>query len=67
MADGPVRKLLFYEEKSILITVTTNQMLTQHSVSPEGDTREMLKVCFVHILYVQGCCYLCYPCVSCTI
>ena len=44
-AEGPVRKLLYYEDKNILITVTTNMMLTQHAVSAEGDLREMLKVC----------------------
>ena len=43
-AEGPIRKLLYYEEKHILVTVTTNMMLTQHAVSPEGDLREMLKV-----------------------
>ena len=43
-AEGPVRKLLFYQERSILVTVTTTMMLTQHSVSDEGDCTEMLKV-----------------------
>ena len=44
VAQGPVRKLLYYEEKDMLVTVTTNMMLTQHAVSPEGDLREMLMV-----------------------
>jgi len=43
-ADGAVRKLLYYQEKNILVTVTTNMMLTQHSVSHDGETREMIKV-----------------------
>jgi intraflagellar transport protein 140 len=46
-ADGSVRKLLYYDEKNILITITTNMMLTQHSVSPDGETREILMV-FIH-------------------
>ena len=44
-ADGPVMKLLYYEEKNILITVTESLALTQHAVMPEGDTREIMKVC----------------------
>ena len=43
-ADGPVHKLLFYEDKSMLVTITTSLMLCQHSVSLEGDCREILKV-----------------------
>ncbi|KAK3579473.1 hypothetical protein CHS0354_028282 [Potamilus streckersoni] len=42
--DGPVLKLLFYEEKNILLTVTTSLHLSQHSVSQEGESREVLKV-----------------------
>lgn len=44
VADGPVRNLLYYEAKNILVTVTTTMMLSQHLVNQEGDTREMLKV-----------------------
>ena len=44
MAEGPVRKLLYYEEKNILVTITTSMMLTQHAVSQEGETREIIKV-----------------------
>ena len=43
-AEGPVRKLLYYEDKNILITVTTTMMLTQHTVSADGQIRESLKV-----------------------
>ena len=43
-ADGPVHKLLFYEDKSMLVTITTSLMLCQHSVSLEGDCGEILKV-----------------------
>lgn len=43
-ADGPVLKLLYYEDKNILITVTEGLSLFQHVVMPEGDTKEMMKV-----------------------
>ena len=43
-ADGPVMKLLYYDERNILVTVTTTMMLSQHSVSPDGVCQEMLKV-----------------------
>lgn len=43
-ADGPIRKLLYYEEKNILITVTATMMLSQHAVESDGGTREILKV-----------------------
>ena len=42
--DGPVLKLLYYEEKNVLITVTESLALTQHAVMPEGETKEMMKV-----------------------
>ena len=42
--DGPVRKLMYYEEKNILVTITDNLLLSQHSVMSEGDTKELLKV-----------------------
>lgn len=42
--EGPVRKLLFYDERSLLVTVTTTMMLTQHSVADDGSCVEMLKV-----------------------
>ena len=52
IAEGPVRKLLYYDDKDILITITTNMMLTQHSVSEEGDTREILKVFALPMLHI---------------
>lgn len=42
--DSPVKKLLYYAEKNILVTVTNNLMLTQHAVMPEGDANEIIKV-----------------------
>ncbi|XP_076446737.1 intraflagellar transport protein 140 homolog [Babylonia areolata] len=42
--DHTVIKLLFYEEKNVLVTMTDNLLLTQHAVMPEGETKELLKV-----------------------
>ena len=42
--DGPVLKMLYYEEKNVLITITESLALTQHAVMPEGETKEMMKV-----------------------
>ncbi|GFS01827.1 intraflagellar transport protein 140 homolog [Elysia marginata] len=42
--DTPIKELLFYEEKNVLVTITENLMLTQHAVFGEGDTKEILKV-----------------------
>ena len=43
-ADGPILKLLYYEEKNVLITITEGLSLFQHAVMPEGDTKEIMKV-----------------------
>ena len=43
-AESSILKLLYYEEKNILITVTEGLSLYQHAVMPEGDTREIMKV-----------------------
>ncbi len=42
--DGSVKTLLYYEVKDILVTVTDNMMLTQHSISLDGNTNEIMKV-----------------------
>lgn len=42
--DGPVLKLLYYEERNVLITVTESLMLTQHAIMPEGESKELLRV-----------------------
>lgn len=47
--DYSIIKLLYYEEKNILVTVTENLLLTQHTVLPEGETKEILKVSFSRI------------------
>lgn len=44
VVDGPVRKLLYYDEKNVLVTVTENLMLTLHNVTNDGTTSEALKV-----------------------
>ncbi|KAI8794128.1 intraflagellar transport protein 140, partial [Biomphalaria glabrata] len=41
--DTPVRKLLCYEEKNMLLTITNNLILTQHIVFAEGETKEIMK------------------------
>jgi len=46
VAEAGVKKLLFYDDKNLLVTVTTSLMLTLHSVSSEGDTTETMKVLF---------------------
>ncbi|KAH9494870.1 hypothetical protein Btru_015870 [Bulinus truncatus] len=42
--DTSIRKLLYYEEKNLLLTITNNLILTQHNVFGEGETKEILKV-----------------------
>ncbi|CAL1531559.1 unnamed protein product [Lymnaea stagnalis] len=42
--DTPIKKLLFYEDKNVLVTISQNLMLTQHAVFGEADTKEILKV-----------------------
>lgn len=44
ITEGGVRKLMFYEDRSLLITITTNSMLLQHTVDAEGKCREVIKV-----------------------
>ncbi|XP_052768007.1 intraflagellar transport protein 140 homolog [Mya arenaria] len=43
-AESAILKLLYYEEKNILVTVTEGLSLYQHAVMPEGETKEMMKV-----------------------
>lgn len=43
-ADGPIKKLLYYDDKDILVTITSALMLILHSVSGGGDAKEILKV-----------------------
>lgn len=59
-ADGPILKLLFYEEKNVLITVTEGLSLFQHAVMPEGDTKEIMKVRFNRNM-IQVVNVMCFP------
>ena len=43
-AETSVKKLLFYDDKNTLVTITTSMMLTLHNVSDDGDTSETMKV-----------------------
>jgi intraflagellar transport protein 140 len=42
--DEPVTKLLYYDEKNILVTIGENLILSQHSITTDGDAREIMKV-----------------------
>jgi len=44
VAEASIKKLLYYDDKNVLVTVTTSMMLTLHSVSDEADTLETMKV-----------------------
>jgi intraflagellar transport protein 140 len=44
VAEAAISKLLYYNEKNILVTVTTTLKLTLHSVNSDGVTRETLNV-----------------------
>ncbi|ESO81986.1 hypothetical protein LOTGIDRAFT_223604 [Lottia gigantea] len=43
-ADNSVKQLLYYDERNILVTVTEQLQMTQHTVLPDGGTQEVLKV-----------------------
>jgi len=53
-ADASVKKLLYHDDKNVLVTVTTTMMLTLHSVSAEGDTTETMKVGFIGSQWYSG-------------
>ncbi|XP_033373821.1 intraflagellar transport protein 140 homolog isoform X4 [Parus major] len=42
--DSLVRKLLLLEERDVLLVITENLQLSLHSVSPEGEAEELMKV-----------------------
>ena len=60
--DGGVKTLLYYEGRDILVTVTENMMLTQHSISFDGNTNEIMKVNLHGFIANGGQHYLLYPC-----
>lgn len=58
--ENSIKKLLFYEEKNVLVSISENLMLTQHAVFGEGDTKEILKVptylsIYLSIMYLSPC------------
>jgi len=50
VSEASVKKLLYYDDKNILVTVATSMMLTLHSVSDEGDATETMKVAEFHLV-----------------
>ncbi|XP_072916135.1 intraflagellar transport protein 140 homolog [Hemitrygon akajei] len=42
--DGPIRKLMYVEEKEILMIVTEALFLSQHHIGLDGASQELLKV-----------------------
>ena len=53
-ADGSVLRLMLVENKNMLVTITSNLMLTQHNISPSGDLKETIKV--RPLARYQNCC-----------
>ena len=43
-SDGPVKKILYNEQRNILVVVTQHLMLGQYSVGSDGKTTEIMKV-----------------------
>jgi len=44
ITDGPIKELLYCEGKDVLVAVTDGLVLTQHTVSKDGSTTELMKV-----------------------
>lgn len=42
--DSLVQKLLFMEERDVLVVITENLQLTLHAITPEGEAEELMKV-----------------------
>ncbi|NXC17133.1 IF140 protein, partial [Corythaeola cristata] len=42
--DSLIQKLLFVEERDVLVVVTENLQLSLHTVTPEGEAEELMKV-----------------------
>ena len=43
-ADGPIKKILYNEQRNILVVITQFLMLGQYSVGSDGKTTEITKV-----------------------
>src|SRR6218665_2332366 len=55
-AEGAIKKLLYYDDKNLLVTITSTMMLTLHSVSGGGEARETLKVITTRLHYKRHLC-----------
>jgi len=53
-AEGAVKKLTLYSEKSSIATLTDKMILSLHVVQHDGTLHETLKLCF------QLCCLDCF-------
>lgn len=42
--DSLVQKLLFVEEREVLVVITENLQLSLHAITPEGEAEELMKV-----------------------
>ena len=42
--DHSILKLMFYEAKNVLVSITDNLTMSQHAISGDGQLSEILKV-----------------------
>ncbi|XP_075623347.1 intraflagellar transport protein 140 homolog isoform X2 [Balearica regulorum gibbericeps] len=42
--DSLIQKLLFMEERDVLVVITENLQLSLHAITPEGEAEELMKV-----------------------
>ncbi|KAM9015945.1 intraflagellar transport protein 140 homolog isoform 3-T4 [Ara ararauna] len=42
--DSLIQKLLFMEEREVLVVITENLQLSLHAITPEGEAEELMKV-----------------------
>lgn len=45
--ESQIMKLMFYTEKNILVTLTSNLMLSQHTIERGQQTREIMRVSLI--------------------
>src|SRR3989442_1491445 len=43
-SDTQIRRMLFYEKRGILVTLTHSFMLVQHSINADGQAKEISRV-----------------------
>ena len=51
-AEGTVKKLALYSDKSSVATLTDKMILTLHSVRRDGTLHETLKLCSLHVNHI---------------